>query len=395
MSRKLISRSPDLQHLRDEGYDLEVRSGRFLLIKSVPYVNAKKEIALGTLVSTLNLAGEATTIPDTHVAMWIGDHPCRPDGSEISSIRHSSGRQTLDSGLVIDHTFSNKLSGGGQEVDYYEKMTRYVTIIAGQAQAIAPSVTAKVNRFVEAVDEDSPFVYADTASSSDGIAAVSRKLEQEAVAIVGLGGTGSYVLDLVAKTPVRAIHLFDGDPFLQHNAFRAPGAASIEALKAIPDKAEYYRQQYSNMHRGIIPHNDYLDASNLADLRGMKFVFLCLDRGKIKKEVVAKLLEWKIPFIDVGMGIELVEDALGGILTITIVTPEKNDHCQQRIPFSDANPNDDYSRNIQIADLNALNASLAVIKWKKHLGFYRDLRREHHSSYTTDVSMLLNEDVTG
>jgi len=274
-------------------------------------------------------------------------------------------------------------------------MTRYATIIAGKAQAIDPSVTPKVNRFVEAVDEDSPFVYVDTASSSDGIAAVSRKLEQEAVAIVGLGGTGSYILDLVAKTPVRAIHLFDGDRFLQHSAFRAPGAASIEALKAIPDKVEYYKQQYSNIHRGIVPHSDYLDSSNLEDLRGMKFVFLCLDRGQIKRDIVAKLLEWQIPLIDVSMGIELVEDALGGILTVTTVTPEKRDHCQQRMTFSDANPNDEYSRNVQIADLNALNASLAVIKWKKHFGFYRDLRREHYSSYTTDVDMLLNEDVTG
>ena len=127
----------------------------------------------------------------------------------------------------------------------------------------------------------------------------------------------------------------------------------------------------------------------------MKFVFLCLDRGQIKRDIVAKLLDWQIPFIDVSMGIELVEEALGGMLTVTTVTPERSDHWQQRITFSDANPNDDYSRNIQIADLNALNASLAVIKWKKYLGFYRDLRREHHSSYTTDVDMLLNEDVTG
>jgi uncharacterized protein DUF6791/ThiF family protein len=394
MSRKLISRSPDLQRLRSEGYDIEVRSGRFLLVKSIPYVNANREIALGTLVSTLNLAGEATAPPDTHVVTWIGEHPCRPDGSAISSIQNSTGRQELDRGLVVDYTFSNKLTGNQSDPDYYEKMTRYTTIISGQAQAIDPSATPKVNRFVDDVEEDSPFVYADTASSTDGIAAVSRKLEQQAVAIVGLGGTGSYILDLVAKTPVRAIHLFDGDPFLQHNAFRSPGAASIEALRAVPDKVEYHKTQYSNMHRGIVTHGDFLDYSNLDDLRGMEFAFLCLDRGQIKKEIVARLMEWRIPFIDATMGIELVDDALGGILTVTTVTPEKSDHWQRRLTFSDANPNNDYSKNIQIADLNALNASLAVIKWKKHLGFYRDLRREHHSSYTTDVDMLLNDDET-
>ena len=50
------------------------------------------------------------------------------------------------------------------------------------------------------------------------------------------------------------------------------------------------------------------------------------------------------------------------------------------------------SSNIQVADLNALNAVMAVIKWKKIRGFYRDLEHEHHSTYTTDGNMLLNSD---
>jgi hypothetical protein len=146
------------------------------------------------------------------------------------------------------------------------------------------------------------------------------------------------------------------------------------------------------MHRGIVAHAEFLDSSNLDALRGIEFVFICLDRGHIKKQIVAKLIEWRIPFIDATMGIELVDESLGGILTVTTVTPIKNEHWNLRLTFSDANPNNDYSRNIQIADLNALNAAFAVIRWKKYLGFYRDLRHEHHSSYTTDVDMLLNED---
>ena len=40
-----------------------------------------------------------------------------------------------------------------------------------------------------------------------------------------------------------------------------------------------------------------------------------------------------------------------------------------------------YSHNIQIAELNALNAALAVIKWKKLAGFYVDLEGEHFTVY--------------
>jgi hypothetical protein len=36
---------------------------------------------------------------------------------------------------------------------------------------------------------------------------------------------------------------------------------------------------------------------------------------------------------------------------------------------------------------------MAVIKWKKFCGFYQDLKREHHTLYTLNDQMLLNEDI--
>lgn len=57
-----------------------------------------------------------------------------------------------------------------------------------------------------------------------------------------------------------------------------------------------------------------------------------------------------------------------------------------------ATVNDEYAQNIQIADLNALNAALAVIKWKKLCGFYQDFEHEHHSTYTSDGNAMTNED---
>ena len=40
------------------------------------------------------------------------------------------------------------------------------------------------------------------------------------------------------------------------------------------------------------------------------------------------------------------------------------------------NAEGEYERNAQLAELNALNAALAVIKWKKIRGVYNDLERE-------------------
>ena len=52
---------------------------------------------------------------------------------------------------------------------------------------------------------------------------------------------------------------------------------------------------------------------------------------------------------------------------------------------------DEYSRNTQIAELNSLNATLAVIKWKKIMGFYLDQANEHHSIYRVGLNRILNE----
>ncbi len=77
------------------------------------------------------------------------------------------------------------------------------------------------------------------------------------------------MLDLVAKTPVREIRLFDGDEFLQHNAFRSPGAPSLEELREAPKKVEYLRCIYSRMHRGLVAHPVALDANNVHLLDGV------------------------------------------------------------------------------------------------------------------------------
>jgi hypothetical protein len=87
MSQRPINHSVDLKRLRDEGYDLEVRSG-CLLVKDIPYVNSRKEVKRGILVVKLVLADDQTGRPDTHVAYFSGEHPCNEDGSEIAKIKH-------------------------------------------------------------------------------------------------------------------------------------------------------------------------------------------------------------------------------------------------------------------------------------------------------------------
>ncbi len=389
MSHALLSRNADLKRLRDEGYFVQIR-GSLLVMREVPYVNAKREVLTGTLISSLTLARDQTRPPDTHQVWFDGEFPCNADGKRITGIGDGAGDHNLGHGLTAKYHFSTK--PGRNYLDYHEKMTTYAGILSGPAAVLKPNATPRV--FREPEDEnDGVFNYIETASGRVGIGALSDLLTREIVSIIGLGGTGSYLLDFVAKAPVREIRLFDADEFLQHNAFRAPGAPSIEELRDAPSKVDYLKGIYSKMHRGIVAHKTRLTADNLPLLDGTTFAFLCLGAGDAKRVIVGKLEALGVPFIDSGMGLELVDGSLGGILRVTASTPEKRDHVHQgRISFAGGGADDVYSSNIQVADLNALNAVLAVIKWKKIRGFYRDLEREHHCTYTTDGNQLENGD---
>jgi molybdopterin/thiamine biosynthesis adenylyltransferase len=388
MSQRLIGLNPDLQKLRNGGYDLAIRGG-YLVIRDVPYVTPDG-IARGTLISTLKLSGELTDKPDTHVCYWQGEMPCHSNGQPIRAIENPSERQDLGHGLSHVLTFSAK----ADYRDYYHKMTTYLGRIVGEAQKLDPTVTAQTFPVFPIEDEaESVFKYADTASSRAGVGALNEMFATQSIAIVGLGGTGAYILDLVAKTQVREIHLFDGDQFSSHNAFRSPGAASLDILRGKPTKVAYLAQVYEAMRRGIHPHPEYVTAASVEKLRGFDFVFVCIDGGAVKADILDALDAFGTAFIDVGLGVTRGDAGLSGLLRVTTSTPGTREQARRRIPVGDDDGQEnEYKTNVQIAELNALNATLAVIRWKKLVGFYRDSSREHNTSYAIAPNALVNED---
>lgn len=400
MSQKLISHSRDLKRLQDEGYEIEVKGG-YLLVHQIPYLNSRQEIKRGTLVTDLTLINDKTAYAPNagkHVISFIGEQPCNKDGSVITGILLGSNQTTLASGITVNFTFSNKPKPDdtnpiGDYRDYYHKVTRYAEIISAPAKSLDGSLSEITFKLIPDEDYNSVFQYLDTNSSRASIDMINAKLNNQRIGIIGLGGTGSYILDLVAKTPVQEIHLFDGDVFFQHNAFRSPGAASKEQLDRRLKKVTYFSEVYAKMHKNIIPHEYFIDETNVAVLNSMTCVFICVDKDSVRNCIMSHLLNFKIPFIDTGIGVNVVDDYLIGALRVTTGTAEKHDHIPSRISTAD-NDDDIYATNIQIADLNAMAAALAVIKWKKITGFYHDSVKEHHTIYAIDLSQLRDEDHT-
>lgn len=388
MSHTRIALDPNLRKLRDEGFDLQVRAN-YLLVHAMPYATPAKAVAYGTLAMPLNMVGDEVGPPPDHTAKFIGECPCSATGTPLVIVT-GSGEEDFGGGVVAFHQMSGKPAEPDQ--DYYDKVIRYERSLGDAARVIEPEATARSLAVKEMKADESVFHYADNNVARAGLVEFTRRLELEKLAVFGLGGTGSYILDQVAKTPVKEIHLFDADVLLNHNAFRAPGAPTLDELKAPPLKVNYFAAIYGRMHRGIRPHPEFISEKNLGLLEGIRFAFLCFDDAPAKVKLIEYLEARGVPFIDVGIQILKKERGLTGSLRVTTSTPQKRDHFRRQVPLDENQVPNEYDQNIQVADINALNAVLAVIRWKRLMGFYVDQQGEHQSRYTIDGNVIGNEE---
>ncbi|TGN99166.1 MULTISPECIES: ThiF family adenylyltransferase [Burkholderia] len=345
--------------------------GSYLLLHDVPVVDDKKQLQLGTLIATLIYTDSQVTPPATHQAWFDGPFPCFANGGTIEQLRHSD----VAGGLVAPEVparfyFSNKDDGWTGYATHFDQLMHYWRIITDQARVIDPQCTRPLGHGSSQVaPRTSPFRYPDACSARGNFVMASERLANLRIAIIGLGGTGSYVLDQVAKTPVREIHLFDGDVFELHNAFRAPAAACETSFGS--SKVAYFAQLYGPMHTGIVEHPAYVTEANVGLLAQFDFAFVCVDKGPARRLICANLIAQGVPFIDCGMDMSLsAAQQIFGTCRVTVATPGRNGHFFDRAPTMEDAGDALYDQNIQIADANALNAILAVMRWKQHFGFY-------------------------
>ena len=142
------------------------------------------------------------------------------------------------------------------------------------------------------------------------------------------------------------------------------------------------------MRNGIVAHEKYLMPEDVAVLSDLDFVFVAIHDNETRQWLLPALDEMGVPFVDVGMGIEKVDDKLLGVVRTSFrVTPRSSAKQRGERGVQDVG---EYERNVQIVELNALNAALAVIRWKKFRGFYLDLGKEDRSAYTIDGNHMSN-----
>ncbi len=365
-------RSPDLSRLVAAGYELELTGDGYLLVANVPYLDQDRTVRRGTLVTKIQLNGDVTVNPpEDHVAYFIGATPYRWNGEKLTPLTQANVR--LADGRVAEFQMSLKSPTADQRYpDYFAKVEYHVQNIETEAQQVDPAATAKTFGPCVIKNDEWPFEYADTASGRAGIGAINGRLAGMRIAIVGLGGTGSYILDLVSKCPVEEIHLYDADQFASHNAFRAPGAAGLDEVRRGRLKVERYAEIYLQMKRKVIPHPYHIDATNVAELGEVDFVFLSMEGGQTKLAIVDALEKMGKPFVNASLGVKKPGDGdkLQAIVEVNGSTTENRATFRDTVDFGPVDADDLYPQNIQVADLNALNAAMAVLWWKKWAGIY-------------------------
>jgi hypothetical protein len=120
------------------------------------------------------------------------------------------------------------------------------------------------------------------------------------------------------------------------------------------------------------------------------FAFVAVDRGDARSEIIDLLAKLGIPFIDVGMGLHRKGGALSGLLRTTYFPADSIDAIRAKkwVPEIE-DPENEYKTNIQISELNALNAALAVARYKQLRGFYLETDDNLNLLFSTESFALM------
>lgn len=378
MFQKLVSHNDDIRRLVEKGCAVAFDSN-YLLIRDIPYLDSDRHLKIGAIVTKLKFIDQKRVEQEDHQIFFAGSVPCNLDGTPIPNLGGGPTSLVLSEActdVVVQRSFSNKPIPSGKFQDFFEKIESYVAIISGPAIELH-NANPYTFRVVEEVASDSVFKFHDTLTSRAEIIDLSAKFKNDVIAVIGLGGTGAYVLDFIVKTPVREIRAFDLDRFHVHNAFRSPGR--LDESEFDKTKAEVYGARYENFRTGLSFTPKFLDDSCSEDLDGVTFAFVCVDKGSSRSGIINLLISKGIPFIDVGMGLNRKRGSLNGQLRTTYYSSDRGQHVRDKelAPLVD-NPDDLYKTNIQISELNALNACMAVIRFKQLRGFYFEEIPHYH-----------------
>ena len=323
----------------------------------------------------------ATGKPDNRIGGDVHAVQITIDGEYDGRVYHADGTPIGNHVGGDGKTWSNisikRGARGRPEPDEtaHDLLHRYAKHIVGAVSAAGYSEPA-------ALAIPDPFHIPNTFEARAAIAPVQDRIRGQRIAIIGLGGTGAHLLDLIAKTPVSEIHLLDSDCVDWHTLKRAPGAPTAEEIELVRAgsllKVDYYHSKYAAFRDGIHPHPVRVDSTSmfaefLSD-HPIDYAFVCIDQltdgDSVRQDAVYRAItEAGVPFIDSGVSITLEDCAVRGAVT-TSAYDAGSDAWKDAIPNARLDGGAPGYRNVQLPEVNAAAATFAVMEWRRRTGQY-------------------------
>ena len=362
------------QAAKVRGWPIEVSKNR-ISVSNVPY--RKKDAEAGLCQISIATQDDGLTMKAPEHG-GSARHAATLTGVSDACAYQATG-QPVGNVLWTDRTNECVISidrDEGEYVNAWHALIVYTTRVAG---AVAKAEREQMERIFE---------FEVAGEDSRDMAAWRDQARGQKIGIVGLGGVGLWILDLMSKTYVREIRIWDGDEIEGRNLLRAPGWASQDAIGK--NKAKYFGEHYQRMRKGITIYPEYWHPDEHANaFDNLDFVFIAVDKAATRTALCEKLEQTGIPFIDVGMGIELRQERVRGSCQV-FFSGENPVRWRKGIPTAEGAGEKAYY-DLQLADLGALNAALAVGIWRRHIGQYKVEDKDWLLRYWIEKNDLLKK----
>ncbi len=130
-----------------------------------------------------------------------------------------------------------------------------------------------------------------------------RAFDSAVIAVVGLGGGGSHVVQQLAHLGVRHLHLFDADKAALSNMNRLVGA-SLSDVNAATPKVEISRRMIERIDpTADVTIHESIWQNAARDLRSCDIIISCVDSFVARQDLEATGRRYMIPIVDIGMDV--------------------------------------------------------------------------------------------